>query len=59
MTKLRDGPTNNIEYANEKKGQAKLNLTTYETFFQMLHKQMQVEVNQRWGSHVEDPFVKD
>ena len=59
MTKLRDGPTNNIECANKKEGQAKLSLTTYETFFQMLPKQIQVEVNQRWGFPAEDPFVKD
>ncbi len=58
MKMVKKGPTNNIYESDQKESDATFSLKDYEIFFKMLPKKVQLEINEKWGAPIKDPFVK-
>ena len=58
MKMIRKGPTNNIYKSDQEESEAIFSLKDYEIFFKLLPKKVQLEINEKWGAPIKDPFVK-
>ena len=58
MKMIKKGPTNNIFKSDQKESEATFSLKDYQILFKLLPKKVQLEINEKWGAPIKDPFVK-